>query len=44
MVFRYEVQRGDTLSAIAKRYAVTVKEIIEANDIADPIAFFRGKN
>ncbi|MBN1220006.1 MAG: LysM peptidoglycan-binding domain-containing protein [Anaerolineae bacterium] len=43
MLFRYEVQRGDTLSSIAKRYGVTVKELIEANDVADPNRIFPGQ-
>ena len=30
------VARGDTLSAIARRCGVTVDELVEANDIADP--------
>ncbi len=33
----YTVQPGDTLSAIAARFGVTVQDILEANpDIADP--------
>ena len=32
----YTVQPGDTLSAIAQRYKVRQKSIVEANDIADP--------
>ena len=43
MVFRYAVQRGDTLSSIAKRYSLTVKELVEANDIADPNLIFPGQ-
>lgn len=42
-VFRYEVQRGDTLNAIARRYGLTVKDIIEANNIADPDRLFPGQ-
>jgi LysM repeat protein len=41
--FRYEVQRGDTLSAIARRYGLTVKELVEASDIADPNRIFPGQ-
>ncbi len=41
--FRYEVQRGDTLNAIAKRYGITVKELVEANNIADPNRTFPGQ-
>ncbi len=43
MIFRYEVQRGDTLSSVAKRYALTVKDLIEANDIADPSRISAGQ-
>jgi len=43
MTFRYEVQRGDTLSSIAKHYSVTMKEIVEANDIVDPSRIFPGQ-
>lgn len=43
MPFKYEVQRGDTLSAIARRYSLTVKELVEANDIADPNRIFPGQ-
>jgi len=32
----YIVERGDTLGAIARRYDVTVKAIMEANGIMDP--------
>ena len=32
----YEVQVGDTLSAIAERFGVEVSDLISANDIADP--------
>ena len=32
----YEVQVGDTLSAIADRFGVEVSDVIAANDIADP--------
>ncbi|MCB9098418.1 MAG: LysM peptidoglycan-binding domain-containing protein [Anaerolineales bacterium] len=35
MVFRYEVQRGDTLNAIARKYGTTVKDLIEANQLGD---------
>ncbi|MBN1991478.1 MAG: LysM peptidoglycan-binding domain-containing protein [Anaerolineae bacterium] len=43
MVFRYQVQRGDTLSSIAKRYSLTVKDLVEANGIADPNFIFPGQ-
>lgn len=42
-VFRYEVQRGDTLNAIARRYGLTVKDIIDANNIVDPDRLFPGQ-
>ncbi len=42
-VFRYEIQRGDTLNAIAKRYGLTVKGLVEANDIIDPSRIFPGQ-
>ncbi len=43
MVFRYTVQRGDTISSIARRYGVTVKELVEANDIVNPNLIFPGQ-
>ena len=43
MVFRYEIQRGDTLPAIARRYGATLKELIEANNIVDPSRIFPGQ-
>lgn len=35
-VITYIVQSGDTLSGIATRYGVTVDEIVEENDLANP--------
>ena len=32
----YVVQKGDTLSSIAKRFGVSVREIVELNDISNP--------
>jgi len=32
----YVVQRGDTLAKIAARYSVTVKQIVDLNNIANP--------
>lgn len=32
-IFRYEVQQGDTLNAIARRYGVSVTQLLEANDL-----------
>lgn len=34
--YEHVVQAGETLSEIAKAYGVTVRAIVEANDIADP--------
>lgn len=33
---KYTVQAGDTLSAIADKFGVTVEELVELNSIADP--------
>lgn len=35
-VYYYTVKKGDTLSAIAKKYGTTYKKIAEYNNIADP--------
>ena len=35
VVITYTVQTGDTLSAIAANFGVTVEELVRANDIAD---------
>lgn len=35
-VTTYEVQRGDTLSAIAQRFGTTVDALVAANGLADP--------
>lgn len=35
-MINYTVQPGDTLTAIARRYGVTVQSIVDANDIANP--------
>jgi LysM repeat protein len=43
MVFRYEIQRGDTLNGIARRYGLTLKELVEANNITDPNRIFPGQ-
>ena len=34
--YEHEVQSGETLSAIAKAYGVTVKKIVEANNLRNP--------
>ena len=39
----YTVKRGDTLSAIAKRYGVTVKAIVELNNISNPNKIYVGQ-
>ncbi len=39
----YTVQPGDTLSAIAERFGVTVAAIVEANGIEDPNLIFPGQ-
>lgn len=39
----YVIQRGDTLSALAKRWGVTVQDILDANpDITDPNRIYAG--
>jgi LysM repeat protein len=34
-VFRYEVQQGDTVNAIARRYGLTVPQLLEANNLTE---------
>ncbi|MDX1521793.1 MAG: putative glycoside hydrolase, partial [Anaerolineae bacterium] len=41
--FRYEVQRGDTLNSVARRYGITVKDLIDTNDIANPNLIYPGQ-
>lgn len=36
MVLEYQVQAGDTLGALARRFDVTIDEIIQANELSDP--------
>ncbi len=43
LVFRYTVQRGDTISSIARKYGLTIKDLIEANDIINPNLIFPGQ-
>jgi nucleoid-associated protein YgaU len=43
MVFRYEIQRGDTFNGIARRYGLTLKELVDANNITDPNRIFPGQ-
>lgn len=40
---RYEVKSGDTPSAIAARYGISARELMEANGIADPRKLFVGQ-
>jgi LysM repeat protein len=42
-VFRYTVQRGDTMSAVARKYGLTIKDLVEANDIINPNLIFPGQ-
>jgi LysM repeat protein len=39
VAFRYEVQRGDTLSSIARHFGVTVMQLVEANRLTDDRIF-----
>ena len=41
--FYYTVQRGDTLSSIARRYVTTVQAIVQANGIVNPNLIFYGQ-
>ena len=41
--FVHEVEKGETVSSIAKKYESKVKWIIDANQIADPTKVFVGK-
>lgn len=41
--FRYQIQRGDTLSGIARRFGLTLTELLAANDIPDPNVIFPGQ-
>ncbi len=43
MVFRYTVQRGDTINSIARKYGVTIRALVEANDIVKPDLIFPGQ-
>lgn len=42
-IFRYEVQQGDTLNAIARRYGVSVAQLLEANDLTESHRIFMGQ-
>jgi LysM repeat protein len=42
-IFRYEVQQGDTLNAIARRYGVSVLQLLEANDLTESDRIFLGQ-
>lgn len=39
----YTVQRGDTLSAIARRYGTTVQELVDINNIQNPDLIYPGE-
>ena len=39
----YTVRRGDTLSALARRYHTTVYQLVRLNDIADPDRIYVGQ-
>lgn len=39
----YVIQRGDTLSRIAKRYGVTVEKLVVANNIKNPNRIYAGQ-
>ena len=39
----YVIQRGDTLLSIAREYGLTVKQLAEANNLADPDRIFPGQ-
>ena len=41
--FVHKVEKGETVSSIAKKYESKVKWIIDANQIADPTKVFVGK-
>ncbi len=43
LVFRYEVQRGDTLNSIARKYGLTVKNLVDANEIDDSSPIYPGQ-
>lgn len=32
----YVIQRGDTLASIARRFGVTISQLVEANNIVNP--------
>jgi len=42
-IFRYEVQQGDTLNAIARRYGVSVPQLLEANELTESDRIFLGQ-
>lgn len=41
-VSRYQIQRGDTLSALAKKFNTTVAELARVNNIKDPNKIYSG--
>lgn len=40
----YEVKKGDTLSKIASKYGIPLKELIRINNISNPDKIFIGQN
>ncbi len=38
----YRIQRGDTLTALAKKFNTTVEKLAQANNIADPDRIYAG--
>lgn len=40
---RYIIQKGDTLSDLAKRFNTTVKALADANSIKDPNKIYAGQ-
>lgn len=43
LYFDYTVRRGDTLSALARRFGVTVADLAALNDISDPDRIYVGQ-
>ncbi|GAB4425781.1 MAG: hypothetical protein Kow0031_05440 [Anaerolineae bacterium] len=43
LLFRYEVQRGDTLNSVARHFGLTVKDLLEANQLEDPGRIYPGQ-
>jgi LysM repeat protein len=41
---QYKIKKGDTLSAIAKKLGIPMKDLAEANDIKDVDKIYAGAN